>query len=39
MNNVLIKFELGNQSCLDATRLLNAAKRSALHYKYVQLRH
>ena len=31
MNNVLIKFELGNQSCIDATRLLNADKSSAVH--------
>jgi len=31
MNNLLIKFELGNQSRSDATRLLNADRCSGPH--------
>lgn len=31
MDNVLIKFELGNQPCIDTTRFPNPDNSSALH--------
>jgi len=39
MNNVLIKFELGNQLYMDMTRLLNVDKAVQCTHNYVQLRH